>query len=733
MRTDFREERKWKIAVAYTLSTAVLEWHAAGRKDVRIATGICGNSFSSIEVRKDNIDSLLDPVSCLHILQRGGDVEPDDGGDRCKRTTLLGIDLPELSASAQQTEGSNVKIEEPQVIGSPHVHHNKDTPQLALNDGMKSEDKDWAGECLKEYESNVSNQVGLKEASNDPILGCKLTPSSSGGDMERIVPLKSSNHNSFLPLRQMIAYSSVTQLFLDLDDFIDDNVDNYDVHPPSDLVDLFPEYAIFGMLDIGPGAQCQPAGAKNKSEKRNDRDDSYKRIDEANHTKLYPSGDFMFFKSTLLGPLQPSKYWKDGQWLPTEDCLSASDVDHFSSIPDDNMNELFDSRSCNAPSVMATQLQVAFLRDRDNRRRVSNHHWTATDDNLLKTYIDKFPYNWALIAEYFNSSRLTTSTDIRTPRDCLERWKDRWARDFRRPTDNITGDDPAANSQVTTRGVKRITPSTPSSQEAGGTNASSESKKRRRHLLIQESIRKAMKKRSEMLQKQQAAQRKPPAIHETHAQYNKMPYHTPQDLSRMKTEKEVRDLQGQLARKQREEMNRATFPRDQTQRLSTNVSVVQTQPQQPAASSVQRVPVIRSQVNISQQQRLSASSISSSNQVLPHVLPVPVRGVAQQPGTQQVQGSNQGQGNNVSLNGNVPTNDATLSASYTSREAALVQVTNATTVAINSSQSPQVQTNTPLPQGNNSGTRSGYYLPSYTSEQLHTAVRIQQQQQSPPS
>ena len=40
MRIDFREERRWKLSMAYNLSTAVLEWHAAGTPEQRLRTGI---------------------------------------------------------------------------------------------------------------------------------------------------------------------------------------------------------------------------------------------------------------------------------------------------------------------------------------------------------------------------------------------------------------------------------------------------------------------------------------------------------------------------------------------------------------------------------------------------------------------------------------------------------------------------------------------------------------------
>ena len=69
-----------------------------------------------------------------------------------------------------------------------------------------------------------------------------------------------------------------------------------------------------------------------------------------------------------------------------------------------------------------------------------------------------------------------------------------------------------------------------------------------------------------------ANQRKPSAIHETHAQYSKMPKHTPAELSRMKAEKEARDLQDLQAarRRQQEELSRQSVL--QNHRLNVPVS-----------------------------------------------------------------------------------------------------------------------------------------------------------------
>ena len=63
-------------------------------------------------------------------------------------------------------------------------------------------------------------------------------------------------------------------------------------------------------------------------------------------------------------------------------------------------------------------------------------------------------------------------------------------------------------------------------------------------------------------------QRKPPNIHDTHGQYNKMPKLTPVELSRMKAEKESRDQQELLiARRRHEELARQQLLRAQVSRF----------------------------------------------------------------------------------------------------------------------------------------------------------------------
>lgn len=170
---------------------------------------------------------------------------------------------------------------------------------------------------------------------------------------------------------------------------------------------------------------------------------------------------------------------------------------HGRPFPDRSPLALFDQK-LSGPSVSNGRLLT--------EQRRATHLWTTDDDNLLKTMVDRYPENWGLIAECFNSSKLTISNDKRTAKECQERWKDQWAPpdSLKRPADNLftpgieaTPPPTAASTQMTTRGVKRNA-STSVSAASSGTPMASEPKRRRRHVMIQETIRKAAKKKMEL-------------------------------------------------------------------------------------------------------------------------------------------------------------------------------------------------------------------------------------------
>jgi chromatin modification-related protein VID21 len=149
---------------------------------------------------------------------------------------------------------------------------------------------------------------------------------------------------------------------------------------------------------------------------------------------------------------------------------------------------------------------------KDNKKRLE-HAWSATEDALLKSLVDKYPSNWTLVAESFNSARVTISIDRRTTWECFERWNLKFGSamatgrlsgvgghvDASSPA-GVDGTPPPATPsssqpvQMTTRGVKRLASINVTQNQAGG-GLSSDMMKRRRHTLMYETIRKAGKRR----------------------------------------------------------------------------------------------------------------------------------------------------------------------------------------------------------------------------------------------
>lgn len=171
------------------------------------------------------------------------------------------------------------------------------------------------------------------------------------------------------------------------------------------------------------------------------------------------------------------------------------------------------------------------------KRRTAEIQWSPAEDNVLKDLTDRYPNNWRLIADVMNSSRLRTRADMRTPQECLERWKARWlpgARASLAPNssgsfgsleevgagfgaspfsafalDSASSPPPptptggSSASQMTTRGVKRQATSAAQNTANLSVNTMNpntiEGRKRRRHFMVNDSMRKASKRRDAMM------------------------------------------------------------------------------------------------------------------------------------------------------------------------------------------------------------------------------------------
>jgi len=309
MRIDFREERKWKTAVAYTLALAVQEWHEAGSAEERIRRGICivwsknleedipdpPNVEGSGALPIDDLPRHRLRSDSIHVVE-----ESDDGSDEEEKDNaiLVDVDMAELEGivTAELTqEPEDMKVED-----------NFDfTTALQAAPTTESQDQVETGVNSSRQDSRESSDPsppGLRVTSENPMMSFAnngLSAATQGA------------------MRERVAFMDLNKVFLDADDLGLTNLipkpsaeEAPDYVPPHiDLVALFGDVQAYGLPEPVPAA-IQLDIKKNRRE----REDVSRKLDEANFTKLVPVSKFMFCRPTLISALQPSRHWRDGDW-----------------------------------------------------------------------------------------------------------------------------------------------------------------------------------------------------------------------------------------------------------------------------------------------------------------------------------------------------------------------------------------------------------------------------------
>lgn len=186
MRIDFREERKWKLALAYNLSTAVLEWHAAGSLAERVARGICVMWKRPAE---DPSGEPRDPSESMEIddaqanaetqkssLMLGDYGSDDDDDDDQEKDPLNVVDALDTSTMVQDSLDAAEEVKEEANVGlkdlQPKTEEVEDTSALENNSTAMDVDQDAApsNDANAEASAQSALPTGLKTSSDDPIL-----------------------------------------------------------------------------------------------------------------------------------------------------------------------------------------------------------------------------------------------------------------------------------------------------------------------------------------------------------------------------------------------------------------------------------------------------------------------------------------------------------------------------------------------------------------------------------
>jgi chromatin modification-related protein VID21 len=626
MRTDFREERKWKLALAHTLAHEVMRWHTAGSHAERLTQGISVSWKRKPFSEDDGLDSAQDqgdpmeigypndqPKSSLLSIDYVSDEEDDD--DQDFERELLEQNATVLEEAGRMIhESGEATREQADDSAGPNaflvLKREEIEDAVAMREPEEHQSQADSQVLRRHTSSKKSTHEGLKNLSTDPILGNALSQPISGEQTPGSTKAKKAP--LYPELRDRIAYSDDLHLFLTPEDLIIDSM-NTDLvisdtgkSGPPDLANIFSDLQPYDFIDVAPTQL--PISEKRKSVSRTEKDDPHKRPEDTTYSKLAPVTKYMYSKPVLLGPLQPARRWKGGAWVNMEDPLPVNEADipqlKFGQEARSNLFDLSDERP------PRQSLPIGLTKDlrepestKEQRRKAVDDSWSLKDDELLKSLVEKYRTNWLLIAECFNSMRSTVpKSEKRTRWECYNRWYIKWGRDEAEQQAAALNVSAPVSNQVSTRGVKRQNTMTTSSGAAGA--GILDAKKRRRHLYVQDAVRKTAKKR-ELVQKSFST-RKSATIHETHAQYTKMPKLSPIELTRVKAEKDSRDNQEQALRRRNEELSRQqTMPHPSARppgapQPGQPQSQVSTRPIPPS----QGVPQIRGQVNISQQQRI---------------------------------------------------------------------------------------------------------------------------------
>lgn len=374
MRIDFREERRWKIALAFNLAHAVIDWHNAGTLEERVRRGICvlwkrprpedleddegidsHDEDANVELPDTEEDQRIDSGETnTPINDYGSDDDSDEEQDKEQHDVFdvlapgamleETMNRPEghvhdgserLGFDSEHVEPKVEDIEDLSALRNTDDGENHSAMEVDTEATVKANTRDDEETLLKRDDTGAGSAQGLKSDSKDPVLGKHVLESENA---QPTVKYKSKS-NIYAPLREQIIYSDIDKLFLDFDDLdiikgmseLSTEDPSFPALPaPTDLSAIFPDLQLLGLLDVPVTSSSVGTENRKKSEKRADKDDPNKRQEDTTYSKLVPMSDFMHCKPSLLGALQPSKHWKNGQWHVVEESTVVADFERTS-------------------------------------------------------------------------------------------------------------------------------------------------------------------------------------------------------------------------------------------------------------------------------------------------------------------------------------------------------------------------------------------------------------------
>ncbi|KAG8980755.1 chromatin modification- protein VID21 [Tulasnella sp. JGI-2019a] len=597
---DYREERKWKIATAFELAHAVVEWHRASPEEKAVLT---------IRRRIDNSDQDLTVLNDVRqddqVFEDALRVEPDEvpEDDVEEQPTAVPIVTEDVDMEPDAVDGTGAVAAEEQVQEvlrelerPPKVETEEDSrikeEQAGVDlsgfretadpdaDGDGDQDADGDDNADADDADEFRQEANLLSMINDD--GVRPEGASAFGmdiDPQSTSQAKARSQRSKALRAPLLDSLSLSSTMIDLSKMHlasstpgeeAQEAPGLVTYDPVKLPDLFPDFATFGPF-------MSRDDAKGKLDKRVDETTSLGKV-------TYVSR-LMDVKPVLLSTLQPGKKWKRGEW---------DDLGEY--YPADDSNTELKPAEFYMPSPPALFMSQRRPKDHPAHSHIRtpgkpearlNNIWTPTEDAQLKHLAYLYSLNWNIIADAFATWRKTIATDRRSEFDCMERWHRLYGSASK--GNNMDQQSPQVDPSLIAfsaaeseggpsgglrRGVRNAQnrykePSAPMSQtpsvqmmpppgQVPQMRFDSLTKKQIRRGCLIEAIRRMTKKRDVTgsksgfgsgAQPSQAVKNKVlTAIHDTHTMSGPPP--TPESLSKLKQERDMKMVQAQEQQKQ---------------------------------------------------------------------------------------------------------------------------------------------------------------------------------------
>lgn len=347
----------------------MLEWHEAGSYEERLRLGIISKWRRPDPIEVDHDTNAQETVDILDMDEpetrtndgpenqissvQVDDVDSEDEERDIERREQQIIDdaLNPESVVAAAIDDANQPASDLNVSG--------DTPTMAPKlEEIENTDALYAvgpsaeqtGMDVDSAELTHSNEVNshpkaenveqtetsaLKDQSKNPNLGTQLDNGTANGSTSKGPTISSERMKE---ARAKLLSLPMDALIVSLDDLAlfeetnnseqsEENASSEE-KPEFQLSSLFPELQSYGFFEAPSIDSVNVFGeGRKKSDKKGDKDDPTKRMDESTYSKLYPTGIFMQKKPTLISALQPAKKWRKGKWINLDESPVVSDVD----------------------------------------------------------------------------------------------------------------------------------------------------------------------------------------------------------------------------------------------------------------------------------------------------------------------------------------------------------------------------------------------------------------------